>query len=409
MKILLITKLYPGYKNQSREEMTYAIHYFAKEWIKQGHEVEVIRVWPKYPTLVNKFITKQKDMSNETFQLEGVKVHRLTINKIPKIDYFKRDINALYNKTDEIIQRGSKPDVVVCHAFNPGLYIGAKLKEKYNVPLVLTMHKTDINNLSTIPNRRRKFEKLIGSVDNIGFRSKVLYERFQNLNIRNDEGFVIPSGIDEDLIIEEEYLVNKKKSDVVTIFTAAKMVKDKNIDVLIKAFSEVLKENPHIQLNIAGGGPEKDTLEKLVDQLNIKSHVKFLGFISRNEVLAEMEKAHIFAMVSSNETFGLVYIEAMAKGCITIGSKGEGIDGVIKGLYNGCLCEPKNITSLKKILISVISMKHEEKSIIIDRTVETAKVYTQKKISESYLKIISDSNTVGLQYIDTNLSDKLGE
>ena len=48
-----------------------------------------------------------------------------------------------------------------------------------------------------------------------------------------------------------------------------------------------------------------------------------------------MEESDVFAMVSSPETFGLVYIEAMAKGCVTIGSKGEGIDGVIVNNENG--------------------------------------------------------------------------
>lgn len=409
MKILLITKLYPGHEGQSREEMTYAIHYFTKEWIKQGHEVEVVRVWPKYPVIMNKIIKKQGVKGDKSFLFDGVKVHRLTINKIPKIDYLKLDIKHIYRKTNKIVETGFRPNVIVCHAFNPGLYIGKMLKEKYNIPLVLTMHKTDINNLINIPSRRKKFEKLIGAVDNIGFRSKVLYERFQNLNIRNDEGFIIPSGIDTSLVICKERLFKKTESDIITIFTAAKMVKDKNIDVLIKSFSNVDKENPNIKLNIAGDGPEKEKLIKLVKKLNLSHKVNFLGFISREEVLIEMERSHIFAMVSSNETFGLVYLEAMAKGCITIGSKEEGIDGVIRDGENGFLCETKNVKELSLKILKIINMRLKEKLLILDNTVNTAELYTQKKLSENYLEMISDSNTTGLRFKGNSLLGRAGE
>ena len=44
---------------------------------------------------------------------------------------------------------------------------------------------------------------------------------------------------------------------------------------------------------------------------------------------------NVWIMISKNETFGLVYLEAMARGCITIGSRNQGIDGVINHGVNG--------------------------------------------------------------------------
>ena len=74
--------------------------------------------------------------------------------------------------------------------------------------------------------------------------------------------------------------------------------------------------------------------------LGLESCVYFEGEKAREQVLHLMEESDIFVLVSSPETFGLVYVEAMAKGCITIGSKGEGIDGVIVNNENGYLCTP---------------------------------------------------------------------
>ena len=64
-----------------------------------------------------------------------------------------------------------------------------------------------------------------------------------------------------------------------------------------------------------------------------------------------MLKQHdVFIMISKNETFGLVYLEAMAVGCITIASRQEGFDGIIKHGYNGFLCEAGNQEELEKLI-----------------------------------------------------------
>lgn len=55
MKILLITTLYPGHINQSRIQASYAVHNFAKEWVKKN-ELKVVRLWPYYPNIFKCFV-----------------------------------------------------------------------------------------------------------------------------------------------------------------------------------------------------------------------------------------------------------------------------------------------------------------------------------------------------------------
>ena len=52
-----------------------------------------------------------------------------------------------------------------------------------------------------------------------------------------------------------------------------------------------------------------------------------------------MRESDIFILPSRNETFGMVYMEAMASGCITVCSKNDGVDGIIRDGINGFLCE----------------------------------------------------------------------
>ena len=88
-------------------------------------------------------------------------------------------------------------------------------------------------------------------------------------------------------------------------------------------------------------------------------------------------------MVSSPETFGLVYIEAMAKGCITIGSKGEGIDGVMK-MARMVFCKAGDVKVLTSVLESILSLDKATKTRIISNAIDTARNLTQENVSREY-------------------------
>ena len=91
-------------------------------------------------------------------------------------------------------------------------------------------------------------------------------------------------------------------------------------------------------------------------------------------------------MVSAHEAFGLVYVEAMAKGCITIATKGQGIDGVIIDGVNGFLCESCNPEALAKVIDRIRSLSTEELNSISQKAIETASELTDRKVAETYLK-----------------------
>ena len=394
IRILFLTTLYPGYNNQSRQDISYALHNFVKDWVKEGHEVRVIRIWNSYPRLF-KFFRKGKDASlynkDFNFVFEEIKINRIVINKIPKINYLKRDLDKTFLKIKNSIERDFSPQIIVTHMLNPSIILGSKLKEVYKIPLVITMHKTDLEILVRKNKQSEKFMSILENTDKIGFRSEHLMYKFNKIKRSNLEKkiFTIPSGIEDDIPINDEKIKNKKYKKISTIFIAAKMVPLKNIDILINAFKTVSKSNDII-LKIAGDGPQRKELEKIVQDNKLKDRVQFLGFLDRNKILKQMEESDIFVMVSSPETFGLVYLEAMAKGCITIGTKKEGIDGIIINEKNGFLCEARNTKDLANVLNKVIEMSPEDKINIIRSAVNTAKKMSQIKMSNKYIDILNN-------------------
>jgi glycosyltransferase involved in cell wall biosynthesis len=164
------------------------------------------------------------------------------------------------------------------------------------------------------------------------------------------------------------------------MFIPRKRVSD-IIIALHKAFP--LKD---FELDIVGEGMERRNLEMLTQKLDLQSNVIFYGKLQRDEVQIILNKADCFIMVSENEAFGLVYLEAMANGCITIGSRGEGIDGVIQHGLNGFLCEAGNSDQLSEIIITINSLSREKLTEISQIAIETAQEMTDSKVADRYLK-----------------------
>ncbi|WP_054860234.1 glycosyltransferase [Gracilibacillus sp. JCM 18860] len=385
MKVLLITTLYPAFPTQSRQQMSYALHDFAKNWVSMENEVQVIKIMPTYPTLFNLFMkSKIADQLNhsKSFTIDKVNVTRVPVRKYPKLNYQSKDIIHSVKHITSILSH-NKPDVIVCHMMNPSLYIASLIKKQFKIPLVFSLHQTDINHLQNSQHKRYKFNNILHNIDKIGFRSDMLKEAYIKLGYCEKDTFLVYSGINKENIISGEKVKEKINRRSRVIFIAASMRKRKNIDILIRAFAH-LKSFPNTVLKIAGDGPEKKKLIKLVRDLDIWNNVEFLGYLEHYEVLHHMEQADVFAMVSSSETLGLVYLEAMAKGCITIGSKGEGIDGIILDGINGYLCKPRDINDLRLKLIKALN--GEFKADIVNNAVKTTKQMTQYYLSEKYLE-----------------------
>ena len=120
----------------------------------------------------------------------------------------------------------------------------------------------------------------------------------------------------------------------------------KRVALTIRAVAALKERFSDISLVLVGSGDKREELEMLCKELGIEERVAFLGQCPNAQVLEEMAKSQIFVMPSVNEGFGIVYLEAMASSCVTVGTKGEGICDLIEHGKNGCLVEPDNVQSI---------------------------------------------------------------
>jgi phosphatidyl-myo-inositol dimannoside synthase len=111
----------------------------------------------------------------------------------------------------------------------------------------------------------------------------------------------------------------------------------KGMDTLITALPRLLTQRPEVQLVLVGTGDDRAWLEELADQNGVNRHVHFLTGLSYSELAACYSACEIFALPSSGEGFGLVYLEAMACGKPVIGGAHGGAPEIIEDGVTGYL------------------------------------------------------------------------
>lgn len=114
---------------------------------------------------------------------------------------------------------------------------------------------------------------------------------------------------------------------------------------------------------VVGDGPERNALERLVSSLNLNTHVKLIGQVSHSKAMEYMAGCEIFTMPSWQETFGLVYIEAMAHAKPIIGVRGHGVDGIVEHGKTGMLVKPRDVDSLVEALDFLLNHLEEARAM----------------------------------------------
>ncbi len=193
---------------------------------------------------------------------------------------------------------------------------------------------------------------------------------------KSENSIVIPNGVD--LAYINKIKASNEKSDIIF---AGRLIKEKNVDILIKAISLVKKKIPDIKCFIIGDGPEKKKLEKLVQNLNIQNNVVFKGFMENyDDLIAYMKSSKVLVLPSTREGFGIIVIEANACGLpvIVVNHKMNAATDLIINNENGFISEFSE-NDIADNIINIIYKKEEMEDICI----KMAKRYDWEKIVDS--------------------------
>lgn len=159
---------------------------------------------------------------------------------------------------------------------------------------------------------------------------------------------VIPPGVDVQRYAYSPFSQKTKKK--LYILSVGHLVKRKGVDLLLRGAAPVIREFPFIHLDIVGDGPQRGVLEELAKTLGIHDYVTFHGFVPNVDIAPYYAKAHLFASMSLSDSFGQMFIEAMASGLPVIASKTDGSQEIVENDKTGYLLEQGDVSSLTTIL-----------------------------------------------------------
>lgn len=398
--ILLLSNIYPT--NDPNYFGTAVCHSFTSEWAAMGHNVRVVHfdsLFPQPYYWVAKLFTEQLQAKTGAvvytdtphkpvkYKVDNIPVLFIPLRKlIPHQAPSKKQISkAFVCLCKELDAEGFLPDVITAHFVLPQLLFMPLLKQKYpNAKTCLVPHGLSNEFQLFSPDKYREFMK---AVDVFGFRSLAFKNDFEKNWGKEKPTFLCLSGIPEKYIEP----VNRDFKDGVKRFAfVGSLLELKNVDVTLKALHKSMVGKDYT-FDIVGSGAENDKLHRIVDELGMGDHVVFHGQKKRDEAQRIVKEADCFIMVSAHEAFGLVYVEAMAKGCIVVGTEGQGIDGVVINGENGFLCKAGDVDVLAKLIDHIVSLPQEKLKEISDKAVATAADLTDRKVAEHYLDAIINS------------------
>lgn len=159
---------------------------------------------------------------------------------------------------------------------------------------------------------------------------------------------LIPNGIDL-----KHYKTPVKRDDTrsaKTIFYVGRLENRKGLKHLLQAFHLLQQTAPDVSLVIAGDGPGRTKLEALARE-NDMQNVTFVGFISEADKLRYLQTADLFCSPALyGESFGIVLLEAMATGLVTVAGNNPGYASVLDGLGAVSLVNPKESADFARCL-----------------------------------------------------------
>lgn len=397
-KILLLSTIYPA-PDIKIPNNTNVVHYFAREWVKQGYEVLVIHNYPVYLRIFhwiagfaekiiasrfNTSVTSVYQNRDVEFEMDGVKVIRMPLFKpLPRFGVPTKHLAKQIEKIAAYCRKlNFTPNIISSHNYYPHMPMVNQLKEMYypNAKTCVVVHKQVWKMLNYCG---EDYQKEIEKVDVWGYRSLPLKREFEeNTGVIPKNFFMCYSGI-------PAHFLHRKETCNITLpinrfVYVGSFIRRKFPEKVLQGILQSTVADD-FRLDYVGDGANRNLIEKIITEKHLESKVKLHGFVNREDVPNYIAMAQCFIMISEEETFGLVYLEAMSMGCITIASRNEGMEGIIEDGVNGFLCKAGDEKELAAIINRINKMSNDELSIISQNARQTALKLTDDKVAKIYV------------------------
>lgn len=342
----------------------------------------------------------KKDVSSIVFvpTYEGSqRVINTNDNVIVSSCFDKWDRVNFYSKQKKILKSVKalciveKFDIIHAYTVFTDGNVAYNLYKEYGIPYVVAVRNTDINTFfKYMVHLRKRGIEILKNASAVFFLSPVYKKRLFDKYINTADAKVIepkchvmPNGIDdfwlENLYTNKDFL---KDDDVIKLACIGSVEHNKNMLSVAKALDLLKQQGKKVSLSIAGKIKDQNIYNSLMKY----DFVKYMGVLPKEKLIDVYRTNDVFALTSFNESFGMVYVEAMSQGLPVIYTKNEGFDGQFSDGMVGYSSSPSDITEISnKILLA-----YDNKQSIYNNSIRLLSVFSWASIVEKYISIYSN-------------------
>jgi len=343
---------------------------------EQGHEIH--------------FIT-----SSMPFRLDriypNIYYHEVEISNYPVFQYPPYDL-ALAAKMAEVVDREHIEILHVHYAMPHAISaILARDLADHPVKVVTTLHGTDITVLGFDPTFKKMISHGIEQSDAVTAVSNSLVKQTkEKLGVKRDISVIY------NFVNEQEYYkrnlnhIKKQyniKSDEKVVIHISNFRKVKRVEDVIHTFSKI-QSKVKAKLLLVGDGPETSTAFRLVKKLGLEQHVLFLG--KQKKVSELLSISDLKLLLSEQESFGVVLLEAMMCKVPCIGTRVGGIPEVVDHGKTGYLVELGDIDQAAAYGIELLTNEEKWQAFSADALVFAKTHFHSEHILKQYNELYND-------------------
>lgn len=351
----------------------------SKELVNLGMEVHVVTA--DHPG------TREYDLDG------GVHIHRVKTQTDPAPDFMSWINQLNFGMLQYAIPLHQKVKFDVVHAHDWMVTDATRvMKSGFGIPVVTTMHATEQGRMGGIHNDQQKFVSqfewrlCFESWRIIVNSHHMTHELKSQFNIPDDKIRMIPNGtnpeefeLDFDAApLRNSYAYEHQK----IILYVGRLVNEKGVQVLLEAAPTVLQNYPGTQFLIVGTGYFMEELQAKAQHLGVHHNVRFLGYVSDDDLLQHYKIADVVAIPSLYEPFGIVALEAMAARIPAVVSDTGGLRDFVQHMETGITTYTGNAQSLAWGLLEVLRNPQLAEKIKEQGYESVEKVYNWKVIAK---------------------------
>ena len=397
LKVLVLSHMYPNPVNRHAGVF---VHNQCKALIHAGIEIRVVSPIPSFP-FYYKWNGYQK-MPKKT-EMEGISVQYVPTRMFPGGFFFSTYGYFYQQALQPVLKELYKEfpfDLIHCHTIFPDGNAGIRLKKHFQVPVLSTIHGSD---LLLYPKRSKgvykqtllalqESDQIITVSQRLQNEAETIWENARIQTIYN--GFD-PEQFQPGDQIEARRKLNLPLEKKICLFVG-NLYPVKGLFDLFQAFSKLAEQTDQVQLVIVGDGKLKVPLQKEASKLGLQSAISFMGRRSYDEIPSWLQSADVVVLSSLSEGMPSILLESMACGKPMVATDVGGIAEILKDGETGRLVPARNPTKLAEALIELLVTHPEQVTKMGENAYRASQAFTwsknAEKVTNLYQQVLSSKN-----------------